>query len=168
MVFRSLLNWFLHWIGLNKSVKQNSNFDIFQEEKRALEVTIIRRCVYLYNAITFTRCNLFAIKQLCMEVIFYNLSLVIYFVKQHRANALPRMSVCACVHLSYGKMKTFALKNNIWRKIGSYVCLEWILGFLSITLQWLSFNDAFCPIVQTKLHYNHHLLYLFFFSYNKT
>ena len=129
-------------------MKQNNNLAIFQEEKRLLEVTIISRCVYLYNTITLSRCNLFAIKQLCMEVIFYNLSLVIYFVKQHRVNALPRVSVCACVHLSYGKMeKTFVLKNNIWRKIGSYVCLEWILGFLSITPLWLSFNDAFCPIV---------------------
>ena len=115
-------------------MKQNNNLGIFQEEKRLLEVTIIRRCVYLYNTITLSRSNLFAIKQLCMEVIFYHLSLVIYFVKQHRVNALPRVYVYACVHLSYGKMKkTFALKNNIWRKIGSYVCLEWILGFLSIT-----------------------------------
>ena len=114
--------------------KTSTYLGIFQIQKRAIGVTIIRRCVYLYNTITLSRCNLFAIKQLCMEVIFYNLSLVIYFVKQHRVNALPRMSVCACVHLSYGKMKKLLpLKNNIWRKIGSYVCLEWILGFLSIT-----------------------------------
>ena len=94
-------------------MKQNNNLEMFQEEKRALEVTIIRRCAYLYNTITISRCNLFAIKQLCMEVIFYNLSLVIYFVKQHRVNALPRVSVCACVHLSYGKMKkTFAFEEQ--------------------------------------------------------
>ena len=93
---------------LKSRCKTYNYLGIFQEEKRALEVTIIR-CVYLYNTITLSRCNLFAIKQLCMEVIFYNLSLVIYFVKQHRVNALPRMSVCACVHLSYGKMKKLLL-----------------------------------------------------------
>ena len=100
-------NWFTSWC------KTSTYLGIFQIQKRAIGVTIIRRCVYLYNTITLSRCNLFAIKQLCMEVIFYNLSLVIYFVKQHRVNALPRVSVCACVHLSYGKMKkTFAFEEQ--------------------------------------------------------